>query len=97
MRTQILLSTRRYNYIRIVPLLIVYVFVYIYLFYYKLDALDFSVIFVFTYLFVYLYLILNGMNYASLFSLYFISFGVFVGGRFIYVFFNDLFMGGGRI
>lgn len=51
-------------------------------------------IFVFTYLFVYLYLILNGMNYASLFSLYFISFGVFVGGRFIYVFFNDLFMGG---
>ncbi|HGY1809603.1 TPA: O-antigen polysaccharide polymerase Wzy [Citrobacter braakii] len=65
----------------------------VYIFNYKLTASDFSIVFIVLYVFCYFYLVFNGMNYASLFSLYYISFGVFIGGRFIYVFIADSIIG----
>lgn len=79
----------RLNILRVLPLLFLYMAISLYIFNYKLNASDFSIVFVVSYMFCYFYLILNGMSYASLFSLYYISFGVFIGGRFIYVFVID--------
>ncbi len=89
MHSSLNVTYSRFNVIRVLPLIFLYISVSIYVLNYTLSASDFSIVFVLSYVFCYFYLALNGMNYASLYSLYYISFGVFIGGRFIYVFITD--------